>query len=154
MSKLAQRALFGALIVLPLVVLLLALPAPGGDAVPATPTSGATSAPGQIAVGVILTGAPEASGWGDLDPDREGYADARIGEYRILVFAGEVPVESPVGIVSLMVERGARVIFVAPGAAPDPAASRLEALYPQTIFVMNLAGRDDVARLLPVLLGE
>lgn len=154
MSKLAQRALLGALIVLPLVVLLLALPAPDDEPAAATPTLGATSAPEQVAAGVILAGPPGASGWDDLAPDRAGYASAQIGAHRVLVFAGDASAESPVGIVSLMVERGARVIFIAPGAALDPGASRLETLYPRTVFVMNLAGRDDVARLLPALLGE
>jgi hypothetical protein len=103
---------------------------------------------GPITVGVILVNAADSYGWTGGD-----YAETDVNGDRVFVYDNLNATARPdvrlQDVVSGMLERGARVIFISPGTVPGEI--QVGEQYPNTVFITNLAARAEVQALLPSL---
>jgi flagellar basal body-associated protein FliL len=104
-----------------------------------------------ITVGVVLVNVASQYGWVTAGE----YAETTINGSRVIVFDNLNPTANPGvtldQVVSNLIERGARYVFVSSGYQPGPNESRADEKYTSAVFIMNLAARADVETLLPAL---
>jgi hypothetical protein len=103
---------------------------------------------GPITVGVILVNAAADYGWVSGD-----YAETTVSGDRVIVYdnLNARPDVQMQDVVSGMLERGARAIFISPGDTAANGDIQVGAQYPNVVFITNLAARAEVEALLPAL---
>lgn len=107
-----------------------------------------------ITAGVILTSAASEFGWGDLVFNGD-YAELTLAGQRVIVYENLNPTQRPdttlEQVIANMAEYAApQVVFLSSGRL-TPDEIKVDEKYTNTIFVMNLATREDVETLLSVL---
>ena len=104
-----------------------------------------------ITVGVILVNPADQYGWTVSGE----YAETTSSGSRVIVYDNLNPTARPgvtlEQVLSGMLERGARYIFVSSAYLSSADEARVAEKYPNTVFIMNLATRADVETLLAAL---